>query len=407
MNSKFEDVRRFFPVLSSVVNKRRLVYLDNAASTQVPDVTIKKLLHYTKNHANVHRGVYYLSVLNTEEYNNVREKVKVFINAADSCECIFVRGTTEAINLVASSYGESYVKFGDEILLTTLEHHSNIIPWQILCKKVGATIKVLPVCSRGDLDLSNLDFFITPRTKLVAISYVSNVIGVVNNIKKVIEYAHTYYNIPVLIDGAQAVAHFPVDVQELDCDFFTFSAHKMYGPTGVGILYGKKKYLKLMQPYQGGGDMVLNVTFTKTIYKELPYKFEAGTPNIANIIAFGATLDFLKAIDFCAIIKHEHSILDYALCKLGSIKGLSIVGNPVNKIGVISFNLDNIHSHDVCTILDKKNIALRSGHLCAMPLMRFFKLSSMARVSFGIYNTTDDVEYLYDALLDVKKFFKT
>jgi cysteine desulfurase/selenocysteine lyase len=228
----------------------------------------------------------------------------------------------------------------------------------------------------------------------------------VNDIKKIIKYAHTSHNIPVLIDGAQAVAHFPVDVRDLDCDFFVFSAHKMYGPTGVGILYGKKKYLKLMQPCIGGGDMVLNVNIAKTIYKELPHKFEAGTPNIANIIAFGATLDFLNSISFCAIIEHERIILEYALNKLTSLKGLHIVGSPINKIGVVSFNLSNIHSHDVCTILDKKNIALRSGHLCAMPLMRFFKLNSMARVSFGIYNTKDDVDSLYNALLYVKKFFK-
>lgn len=406
MYSKFEDIKRFFPAINTTSGKRRLVYLDNAASTQVPDVTIKKLMYYTKNHANVHRGVYHLSVLNTEQYNNVREKVKVFINAEDSCECIFVRSTTEAINLVATSYGENFIRFGDEILLTLLEHHSNIVPWQILCKKVGATIKVLPLCSKGDLDLSNLNFFITSKTKLIAITYVSNVIGVVNDIKKIINYAHTNYNIPVLVDGAQAMAHFPVDVRDLDCDFFAFSAHKMYGPTGVGILYGKKKHLRLMQPYQGGGDMVLNVTLSKTIYKELPYKFEAGTPNIANIIAFGATLDFLNSISFYAITEHERFVLDYALNKLTSLKGLRIIGDPVNKIGVISFNLDNIHSHDVCTILDKKNIALRSGHLCAMPLMHFFKLSSIARVSFGIYTTKDDVDYLYDALLYVKKFFR-
>lgn len=398
------NVKNCFPALK-IKKKRKLIYLDNAATTQLPESVMKKLIYSAKLHANINRGVYFLSAFNTEQFNVVREKVKKFINAECTSECIFVRGTTEAINLVATSYGQEFIKAGDEILLTVMEHHANIIPWQILCKRVGASIKYLPLTLSGDLDLSNLPYFITRKTKFISVVYASNTLGTINDVRKIIKYAHMY-NIPVLVDGAQAISHFKIDVQNLDCDFFTFSAHKMYGPTGVGVLFGKKKYLNIMLPYQSGGGMIENMTLKKSIYKELPYKFEAGTPNITNILAFGTTIDFLNTLDFCDIEKHENFLTTYTIDKLSTITGLHILGKPQKRIGVISFVLGKIHAHDVCTIVDEKGIALRSGQHCTIPIMKFYKVNSTTRVSLGIYNNLEDIDFLYDSILYVKKIFK-
>jgi len=397
--------RQDFPILAKKVNGKRLAYLDSAATTQKPKQVIDAIYkYYTTENANVHRGVHYLSELATNSFEIAREKVRKFINAKSTRECIFVRGATEGINLVANSFGALNIKAGDEILLSEMEHHANIIPWQLLCEHTGATIKTIPLQSNGELDLSNIQELINNKTKIVGLIHVSNSLGTVNPVKNVIQVAHAA-GVPVLIDGTQAVPHFPVDMQELDCDFYVFSSHKMYGPTGVGVLYGKEEWLTKMPPYQGGGDMILSVSFTETIYNELPYKFEAGTPAIASVVGLGAAIDYLQQINWPKAIHHESSLLHYLQNSLSNIEGVTIYGNANNKIGVVSFTLAGAHPHDLGTIVDKAGVAIRTGHHCTMPVMDFFAVPGTARASIGIYNDRQDIDALVQSLEYVNKVF--
>ena len=382
-----------------------LVYLDSAATTQKPQCVIDTVSQfYEKNYANVHRGIYDLSERATESYEHVREKVRDFIGAAHAHEIIFTKGTTESINLVAHSFGLSHIKSGDEIILSTMEHHSNIVPWQQIGEQTGAILKIIPLLENGELDLAAYQNLLTRKTKLVSIVHVSNVLGIINPIRKIIALAHAK-NIPVLLDGAQAISHFPVHVQELDCDFYVFSAHKLYGPTGVGVLYGKTAILETMSPYQTGGSMIRQVTFEKTTLTVLPHQFEAGTPNVAGVLGLGAAIDYVKKIGFDFIVSHEKKLLIDATEKLSYIEGLKIFGTSDNKSGVISFALDCAHPHDVATILDQSNIAVRAGHHCAMPLMNYLKLPALPRVSFGVYNDLEDITKLTDGVCRVRKIF--
>jgi cysteine desulfurase/selenocysteine lyase len=404
--SKYCDkLRQDFPALNTKVNNQRLAYLDNAATTQKPQVVMDALTaYYSSNNANVHRGVHFLSESATESYNQARTKVQNFIKAKHSHECIFTRGTTEAINLVASSFGQKFVQEGDEILISVMEHHSNIVPWRLLCERTGAKLKFIPVTENGELELSKLDDLLSPKTKIVALTHASNTLGTINPIKQIIAKAHTK-NIPVLIDGAQASAHLKIDVQDLDCDFYTLSAHKCYGPMGIGVLYGKEKWLEQMPPYQGGGDMILQVTQQFVTYNELPYKFEAGTPSVADAIAWGAAIDYLAAVDEKLLMQHEHDLYNYAVTKLQSIDDLKIIGTAKEKIGVLSFTLDSIHPHDIGTIANEFGVAIRTGHHCTMPLMDFYGLTGTARASLAMYNTTSDIDQLCNSLAKVKQIF--
>jgi len=403
-----EQLRLLFPILSTkVTNGKPLIYLDNAATTQKPQQVIDSMSNYycTMN-ANVHRGVHYLSEQATLAYENTRLKVKQFINAASTNECIFTRGTTESINLVAYSFGEKYISAGDEIIISRMEHHSNIVPWQLLCQRKQASLKIIPVLPNGELDLAALPTLITKRTKLIAVVQVSNAIGTINPIKNLITTAHAH-GVPVLIDGTQAPAHMPVDVQDLDCDFYTVSSHKMYGPMGVGILYGKEKWLQAMPPFLSGGDMILQVSLESgTTFNALPLKFEAGTPNVAGVVGLGATIDFLNNIDLNALWQHEQQLLQHATSLVSDINGVTIIGHPANKVSVLSFTLAGIHPHDIGTILDQHGVAIRTGHHCTMPLMEFFNISGTARAAFGIYNTLAEIEQLVTAIMAVKKVFK-
>ncbi|MBI4535718.1 MAG: cysteine desulfurase [Ignavibacteriae bacterium] len=386
--------RHHFPVLRQQVNGKPLVYFDNAATSQKPQVVIDTIMrYYQEENSNIHRGVHYLSERATRAYEAAREKLQKFINAASYEEVIFVRGTTEAINLVASSYGRTNVKRGDEVLISALEHHSNIVPWQMVCEEKGATLRVIPMNDKGELQLDQYEKQLTNRTKIVAITHVSNAIGTINPIKEMIAMARLR-GIPVLVDGAQAVPHMKVDVQDLDCDFYAFSSHKMFGPTGVGILYGKKSLLEAMPPYQGGGDMIKSVTFEKTIYNDLPNKFEAGTPSIASGIGFGAAVDYLKNIDMQGVATYEHELLTYATEQLSSIRGVRIIGTANEKAAVLSFVIDGIHPHDIGTILDDEGIAIRTGHHCAQPVMQRFGVPATARASVAFYNLKDEVDVL-------------
>lgn len=404
--SLISRVQEDFPILKHPIHGQRLIYLDNAATTQKPSTVINTLNeYYTKQNANIHRGVHHLSEVATKLFEDTRKSVQTFINAKDVEECIFTRSATEAINLVAYSFGEKYINEGDEILISSLEHHSNIVPWQLLCERKRAILKIIPMNTRGELELDLLPSLLTPKTKLLSITQVSNALGTVIPIAEIIQLAHQR-QIPVLIDGAQSAAHLNIDVQALDCDFFTFSGHKLYGPTGVGVLYGKRKWLENMPPYQGGGDMIASCRFEKTIYKEIPYKFEAGTPSIANVIALKPAIDYLLKIGFKTIIEHEKALLDYATQELSKIPDLKIIGTASHKVGVISFLLEGIHPHDIGTILDTHGIAIRSGHHCAMPIMEFYGIPATARISFGIYNTFSDIDQLIDALHQVKRMFK-
>lgn len=360
--------------------------------------------YYCNDNANVHRGIYTISERATTAYENTRKKIKAFINAAHTHEIIFTRGTTESINLVASSFGALQVQQGDEVVISAMEHHSNIVPWQLLCERVGAKLKIIPVNDNGILNLDEYRKLLTERTKIVGLIHVSNVLGTVNPVKKMIRLAHQKA-IPVLLDGAQAIPHMVVDVQDLDCDFYTFSGHKLYGPTGIGVLYGKTNLLEKMPPYQGGGDMIRRVTFEKTEYNVLPHKFEAGTPHIAGVIGLGTAIDYLMAIGFKKINAHEKALLNYVTQKLHQISGLKIIGNAPNKVGVISFTMEQAHPHDIATILDHEGIAIRAGHHCAMPLMERFKLPATARITFGLYNTFDDIDRLIDGLVWVNQIF--
>ena len=382
-----------------------LVYLDSAASTQKPRCVIDaEKQFYEASYATVHRGVYALSQHATTLYENTREKLRAFLNAKKDHEIIFTKGTTESINLLAHSYGLSHFKAGDEIILSVAEHHANIVPWQQVCEKTGAKIVVVPLLESGELDLEAYKKAFTKNTKFVAITHISNVLGVINPVKDIVEIAHAH-NALVMLDGAQSVAHVPVDLQALDCDFYVLSAHKLYGPTGVGILYGKEKYLEKMTPYQTGGHMIRSVTFEKTEFGDLPLKFEAGTPNVAGVVAFGAAIDYLSNIGFEVIRSHEKEIVTYANAQLQTIPDLKIYGQSSNKIALFSFALAGAHPHDIATILDKSAIALRGGHHCTMPLMQYFKVVALTRASFSIYNTKADVDALLLGLEKVRKIF--
>ncbi len=382
-----------------------LVFLDSASTAQKPYSVINaELSCYQDNYANVHRGIYQLSESATAAFENARQKVADFINAQHAHEIIFTKGTTESINLVAQSFGFSHIKSGDEIIVSAMDHHSNIVPWQLLCERVGATLKVVPLNDCGELDFYTYEKYLNEKTKLVALIHVSNVLGTINPAKKIIKAAHAKH-IPVLLDGAQAVGHISVDVQDLDCDFYAFSAHKLYGPTGVGVLFGKTGYLEKMPPYQGGGSMISRVTFEKTVFNELPYKFEAGTPNIAGVMGLGAAIDYVNSVGLEKISAHENQLLTYATHALEKIKGLTIFGTSQNKSSVISFALDFAHPHDVATILDQSNIAVRAGHHCAMPLMDYLNVPALTRVSFGIYNVLSDVDKLIAGLNKVNELF--
>ncbi len=395
--AKSFDVQRLredFLILKQVVNGKPLVYLDNAATSQKPWTVLDAMnSYYIEENSNIHRGVHFLSDKATQSYEAARKKVQRFINAADHREIIFVRGTTEGVNLVASSYGRPFFKEGDEVVISAMEHHSNIVPWQMLRDERGVKLRVIPMNDHGELLIDEYEKIFTDRTKLVAIVHISNALGTINPVKRMVEIAHGH-GVPVLVDGAQAVPHMRIDVQDLDADFYAFSAHKMYGPTGVGVLYGKRRLLEQMPPYQGGGDMIKSVTFEKTIYNDLPHKFEAGTPNIAGGVGFGATIDYIDSIDFDAAIEHEHALLDYATVALGGIERIRIIGTASEKAGVLSFEIDGIHPHDIGTILDDDGIAIRTGHHCAQPVMIRFGIPATARASFGIYNTKEEIDAL-------------
>lgn len=401
-----QDWRDDFPILQSSVYGKPLVYLDNAATTQKPFSVIEAESHYYRNdNANVHRGIHALSQRATDAFEAARVKVQQLINAASPNEIIFVRGTTEAINLVAQSYGRGRFQAGDEIIISQMEHHSNIVPWQMLCEQTGANLRIIPVNTIGELEFEAYNQLLNPRTRLVAVGHVSNTLGTINPVRAIIDLAHSR-DVPVLLDGAQAIAHLPVDVQALDCDFYAFSGHKLYGPTGVGVLYAKSALLEAMPPYQGGGDMIRSVSFEGTTYNTIPYKFEAGTPNIAGVIGLGAAVDYVRGIGFDALLAHEHALLTYATEAVGGIAGLRIIGNAHEKIGILSFVLNDVHAHDVGTILDRQGVAIRTGHHCAMPLMERLGIAATARASFALYNTKSEVDKLVAAIYEVKGLFR-
>lgn len=393
-----EAVRREFPVLERTVRGRPLAYLDNAASSQRPRAVIEAMSrYYETTHANVHRGVHTLSQEATDLFEGAREKVRRFINARSTKEIVFVRGTTEAINLVAQSFGRPRFGPGDEILVTWLEHHANIVPWQILCGQTGATLKVAPITTTGEVDFEAFTTLLSPRTRLVAIAHVSNALGTVLPVQRFIRAAQER-GVPVLLDGAQAVPHMKVDVQTLGCDFYAFSAHKMCGPTGIGVLYGREALLREMPPWQGGGDMILAVSFEKTVYNDLPWKFEAGTPAIADAVGLGATIDYLESLGMERIAAAEHELLEYATARLSDVPGLRIIGTAPQKAAVVSFTVGRVHPHDLGTILDHEGVAIRTGHHCAMPVMEYFGVPATARASFAFYNTRDEIDRLVAAL---------
>ncbi len=397
-----DRVRADFPILHQEVHGRLLVYLDNGATTQKPVSVIETLeRYYYLDNANVHRGLHELSERATRAFEAAREKVRNFIHASEVQEIVFVRGTTEAINLVAQSYGRRNIREGDEILITQMEHHSNIVPWQLLCEQTGAVLRIVPMSERGELVLEEFDRLLNERTKMVAVTHVSNALGSINPIKTLIRRAHDAGAV-VLVDGAQAVAHIQVDVRDLDCDFYAFSGHKLYAPTGIGVLYGKQALLEAMPPYQGGGEMIERVTFEKTTYNALPYKFEAGTPNISGAIGLGSAIDYVKAMGLGAISAHERSILQYATQRALEVPGLRIIGTASLKCSILSFVIDDVHPSDVGTILDQLGVAVRAGHHCAMPVMQYFNLPGTARASIGMYNTRDDVDRFIDAVVRAK-----
>jgi cysteine desulfurase/selenocysteine lyase len=401
-----EQIRRQVPILQQEIHGKPLVYLDNAASSQTPQVVMDAIVDcYSRYYANVHRGVHTLSQRCTDAYEGARETVRAFINAASTREIIYTSGTTESINLVASSFGRSRIGAGDEILISTLEHHSNIVPWQLLCEQTGARLKVIPITDDGELILEEYEKLLTGRTRLVSVVHVSNALGTVNPVREMIERAHAK-EIPVMLDGAQAIPHMAVDVQALDCDFYAFSGHKVYGPGGIGILYGKARHLEQMPPYQGGGEMILSVSFEKSEYADLPYKFEAGTPNIADAIGLGAALDWVSSIGLDKIEAHERDLLEYATAQFRQIPGLHIMGNAPHKAGVLSFIMEGIHPHDIGTIVDREGVAIRTGHHCAQPVMQRFDVAATARASFAIYNTRGEVDALVSSLYRVREMFE-
>lgn len=399
-------IRADFPILQEKIHNKPLVYFDNGATTQKPKLVIDTISeYYSKYNANIHRGVHYLSNFATTATENARETVRKFINASSAEEIIFTSGTTGSVNLVAFSFGEVFINEGDEIIVSEMEHHSNIVPWQLLCDRKKAILKVLPFDDNGELLLNQLDSLITDKTKLLAVTHVSNALGTINPIKQIIDIAHQH-NVKVLIDGAQAIQHIPVDVQDLNCDFYVFSAHKAYGPTGVGVMYGKKDLLNQMPPYQGGGEMIASVSFKKTIYNELPYKFEAGTPNYIDIIAFAKAIDYLLDIGLDEIEKYEANLLNYATKSLKNIESVKIIGESKHKSGVISFVLKGIHPSDAGTLLDHMGIAIRTGTHCAEPVMQHFGITGTARISFAFYNTIEEIDYFIVALQKVISMIK-
>lgn len=402
-----EKIRNDFPILKRKVNGKPLVYLDNAATTQKPDVVIESIKHYyTYENANIHRGLHFLSELATEAYETSRLHVKEFINAISASEIVFVRGATEAINLVANCLGNTDLfEEGGEIIISTMEHHANIVPWQLLCDWKKMKLRVIPIDDNGEIIFDEYEKLINEKTKIVSVVFASNTLGTINPVREIIKTAHEN-NVPVLLDAAQAVQHIKVDVQKLDCDFLVFSGHKLYGPTGIGVLYGKTEYLNKMPPYQGGGDMIRSVTFEKTTFNDIPHKFEAGTPNIAGGIGLGVAIKYLNSFNFDDIENHESNLLEYATNRLLEIDGLTIIGNAKNKTSVISFVIDGIHPYDIGTIIDTDGIALRTGHHCTQPIMKRFNVPATARASFSFYNTKEEVDKLYNGLLKVIDMFK-
>ncbi len=398
-------IREDFPILKKKVHDKNLVYLDNAATTQKPTYVIDKVnQYYTTMNANIHRGVHALSQEATEAFEGARIQIKQFINALGKNQVIFTRGTTEAINLVASSYGRTNIKNGEEILISHMEHHSNIVPWQLLCKEKNAKLRVIPINDDGELIFEEFEKMVNKRTKFISIVYVSNSLGTINPVKEIINYAHQF-NIPVFVDAAQAVNHIKVDVQDLDCDFLAFSGHKIYGPTGIGVLYGKVELLESMPPYQGGGDMISKVTFDETTFNELPHKFEAGTPDIAGAIGLGAAIEYVNKIGMDKIKEHEHSLLEFATKQIAEVPGLRIIGTAKEKTSVLSFVFENIHPHDIGTFLDFEGVAIRTGHHCTQPLMQRYNIPATSRASFGMYNTKEEVDVLVNGLKKIIEVF--
>jgi cysteine desulfurase / selenocysteine lyase len=400
-----ERVRADFPILAQTVRGHKLVYLDNAATSHKPKVVLDAIVHYYQcDNANIHRGVHYLSERSTEEYEAARNSVQAFLHAGRPSEIIFVRSATEAINLVAQTFGRVHVGRGDEVLITAMEHHSNIVPWQLVCEEKDAKLRVAPINDRGELILEEFEALLGARTKIVAVGHVSNALGTVNPVGEIIRLAHQR-NIPVLVDGAQAVPHMAVNVQELDCDFYAFSGHKVYGPTGIGALYGKTDLLDRMPPYQGGGDMISSVTFEKTVYNKLPHKFEAGTPHMAGAVGLRAALEYLDRLGLDAIAAYEHELLGYATEKVSALPGVRLIGTARQKAGVLSFVMDGVHPHDIGTILDQEGIAIRTGHHCAQPVMERFGVDATARASISFYNTKEEIDRLVGGIQKVREVF--
>jgi cysteine desulfurase/selenocysteine lyase len=398
-----QKIRAEFPLLERKVYKKPIVYFDNAATTQKPSSVIENISDYYKfKNSNIHRGVHFLSQEATEAFENARIYVQKFINASKRTEIIFTRGTTESINLVASSFAKSHLKPGDEVLITYMEHHSNIVPWQMACEASGASLKVCPITQDGDLDLDAFKTLLSEKTKLVAVTHVSNTLGTINPVKNIIEMVHQA-GAYVLIDGAQAVAHLPVDVDDLDCDFYCFSGHKIYGPMGIGVLYGKEALLDALPPYQGGGEMIAEVTFEKTTYNELPFKFEAGTPDVAGVLGLEAALKFVAKTGLARMAAHENTLLQYATAELGKVGGISFFGQSAHKAAVLSFNLDGIHPYDAGTIIDKFAVAVRTGHLCTQPLIQFYNVPGFIRASFAVYNTMEEIDVFITAVKKAKE----
>lgn len=401
-----QSIRKEFPILHQLINGKPLVYLDNAATSQKPRAVIDAIRnYYERDNANIHRGVHTLSQRATDHYEAAREVVRGFLNAGRASEIVFVRGTTEGINLVAQTFGRANVRAGDEVLIAALEHHSNIVPWQLLCQEKGAMLRVAPINDAGELVIENLPSLITERTRIVAVAHISNALGTINPVRQIVEMAHAR-NVPVLIDGAQAVPHLVVDVRELDCDFYVFSGHKVYGPTGIGVLYGKSALLESMPPYQGGGDMISSVSFEKTTYNKVPHKFEAGTPDISGVIGLAAALEFVQKLGLENIAAHEEELLECATASVSRVPGVQLIGTARNKAGVLSFVMDGIHPHDIGTILDQNGIAIRTGHHCAQPIMDRFGIPATARASFGLYNTLEEIDALVAGIHKVREVFR-
>ncbi len=405
MNYNIEEIRSQFPILQRQVNNHPLVYFDNAATTQKPKVVIDRISnYYSEENSNIHRGAHYLSQLATEAYEETRKTVQKFLNATHSHEIIFTRGTTESINLVASTFSKKFLNKGDQVLISAMEHHSNIVPWQMACEDKGAELKVIPINEKGELLLDEIDNLINDKTKLIALAHVSNSLGTINPIKKIISTAHKN-NIPVLIDGAQAVSHIKVDVKDLDCDFYCMSSHKIYGPMGIGVLYGKEEWLDKLPPYQGGGEMIKDVSFDKTTYNELPFKFEAGTPNVGDVLGFEQALKFVEDIGIDNIADHENSLLNYAYNELEKLDNIRFIGNASKRASLISFIFEDIHPYDTGTILDKFGIAMRTGHHCAQPVIDFFNIYGTVRLSVAAYNKNEEIDVLISALKKIREMF--